>query len=171
MENFNFPFHNGNTLENSNGLNRRTTSSWSCMQPRACAHCNRTFSNKFNLKQHIENVHTPSQALPCHICKRSFKNKWYLRKHSVTAHGAPLRRIKTSGGKIVYVNEATSITPFYLNNKVDVWMHIRYGMIWLYQISMLYMWRSFYYYCSCCRDFRPLLIYRWLDLWMLNCVP
>ncbi|KAK3909551.1 Protein bric-a-brac 2 [Frankliniella fusca] len=119
MENFNYPFHNGNALESSNGLNRRTTSSWSCMQPRSCTHCNRTFSNKFNLKQHIENVHTPSQALPCHICNRSFKNKWYLRKHSVTAHGAPLRRIKTSGGKIVYVNEATSITPFYINNKVD----------------------------------------------------
>lgn len=117
MENLaNFTNSYGNALENSYGLNRRqSTSSWSCMQPRSCTHCNRTFSNKFNLKQHIENVHTPSQALPCHICNRSFKNKWYLRKHSVTAHGAPLRRIKTSAGKIVYVNEATSITPFYLN--------------------------------------------------------
>ncbi|XP_034250774.1 broad-complex core protein isoforms 1/2/3/4/5-like isoform X1 [Thrips palmi] len=122
MENLaNFTFNNGNSLDNSLGLNRRTptTSSWSCMQPRSCTHCNRTFSNKFNLKQHIENVHTPSQAIPCHICNRSFKNKWYLRKHCVTSHGAPLRRIKTSAGKIVYVNEATSITPFYLNNKVD----------------------------------------------------
>ncbi|KAJ1529421.1 hypothetical protein ONE63_006200 [Megalurothrips usitatus] len=121
MENLaNFAYSNGNALENGGGLNRRsTTNSWSCMQPRSCAHCNRTFSNKFNLKQHIENVHTPSQALPCQICNRSFKNKWYLRKHSVTAHGAPLRRIKTEAGKIVYVNEATSITPFYLNSSLN----------------------------------------------------
>ena len=82
-----------------------SVSNWGCMQPRSCPLCNRTFSNKFNLKQHIENVHSPGKPVPCQICNRLFKNKWYLRKHCVTTHNAPLRRIKTPWGKIMYVSD------------------------------------------------------------------
>lgn len=64
------------------------------MQPRICALCWKTFSNSFNLKQHVVNVHTVGEGLQCHLCHKKVKNKWYLRKHHVTAHGAPLKRGK-----------------------------------------------------------------------------
>jgi hypothetical protein len=68
------------------------------MQPRVCNYCWKTFSNSFNLKQHIVNVHVQSQGVSCSVCKKVVKNKWYLRKHLVTAHGAPLKRGKGGGG-------------------------------------------------------------------------
>ena len=64
------------------------------MQPRVCEYCWKTFSNSFNLKQHIVNVHIQSQGVACNVCEKVVKNKWYLRKHLVTAHGAPLKRAK-----------------------------------------------------------------------------
>ena len=67
---------------------------WRCMQPRMCPLCWKTFSNSFNLKQHVVNVHTVGQGLQCQLCHKTVKNKWYLRKHHVTAHGAPLKRGK-----------------------------------------------------------------------------
>ena len=67
---------------------------WRCMQPRVCNYCWKTFSNSFNLKQHIVNVHIQSQGVSCNVCEKVVKNKWYLRKHLVTAHGAPLKRAK-----------------------------------------------------------------------------
>ena len=67
---------------------------WRCMQPRVCNYCWKTFSNSFNLKQHIVNVHVQSQGVSCSLCEKVVKNKWYLRKHLVTAHGAPLKRVK-----------------------------------------------------------------------------
>merc|ERR1719430_1933402 len=67
---------------------------WRCMQPRVCQYCWKTFSNSFNLKQHIVNVHIQSQGVSCNVCGKVVKNKWYLRKHLVTAHGAPLKRSK-----------------------------------------------------------------------------
>ena len=67
---------------------------WRCMQPRLCPFCWKTFSNSFNLKQHIVNVHTVGEGIECELCHKVVKNKWYLRKHHVTAHGAPLRRSK-----------------------------------------------------------------------------
>ena len=69
---------------------------WRCMQPRLCNYCWKTFSNSFNLKQHIVNVHIQSQGVNCNICDKVVKNKWYLRKHLVTAHGAPLKRSKNA---------------------------------------------------------------------------
>ena len=68
------------------------------MQPRVCNYCWKTFSNSFNLKQHIVNVHIQSQGVSCNVCDKVVKNKWYLRKHLVTAHGAPLKRSKGSNG-------------------------------------------------------------------------
>ena len=73
---------------------------WRCMQPRVCNYCWKTFSNSFNLKQHIVNVHVQSQGVACTLCEKIVKNKWYLRKHLVTAHGAPLKRVKTADGGI-----------------------------------------------------------------------
>ena len=66
------------------------------MQPRVCNYCWKTFSNSFNLKQHIVNVHIQSQGVSCNVCDKVVKNKWYLRKHLVTAHGAPLKKSKGS---------------------------------------------------------------------------
>jgi hypothetical protein len=60
------------------------------------------------LKQHIVNVHIQSQGVACSVCEKVVKNKWYLRKHLVTAHGAPLKRAKVSGGE--------SKTPDQLDN-------------------------------------------------------
>jgi hypothetical protein len=80
---------------------------WRCMQPRVCNYCWKTFSNSFNLKQHIVNVHVESQGVACSVCKKVVKNKWYLRKHLVTAHGAPLKRAKAGGGGAAERNGAS----------------------------------------------------------------
>lgn len=74
---------------------------WRCMQPSVCPHCLRTFSNAFNLKQHIINVHTFGNELKCEVCGKVQKNKWYLRKHMVKSHNAPLRRVKLPDGSMV----------------------------------------------------------------------
>jgi len=66
--------------------------SWKSRQPRMCQYCNRMFSNKFNLKQHILNMHTVGREMSCEICNKKVKNKWYLRRHHVTHHGAPLKK-------------------------------------------------------------------------------
>lgn len=66
--------------------------SWKSRQPRMCQYCQRMFSNKFNLKQHILNMHTVGREMHCEICQKKVKNKWYLRRHHVTHHGAPLKK-------------------------------------------------------------------------------
>ena len=65
---------------------------WHSRQPGICPICRRMFSNKFNLKQHIINIHTAGGDVECQQCKKKCKNKWYLRRHQVTHHGAPLRK-------------------------------------------------------------------------------
>ena len=87
---------NNNTENGNNGHPRNR---WRCMQPRLCNYCWKTFSNSFNLKQHIVNVHIQSQGVSCSLCDKVVKNKWYLRKHLVTAHGAPLKRVTTKSSK------------------------------------------------------------------------
>ena len=83
--------NNDSSINSSHPRNR-----WRCMQPRLCNYCWKTFSNSFNLKQHIVNVHIQSQGVSCSLCEKVVKNKWYLRKHLVTAHGAPLKRVTQS---------------------------------------------------------------------------
>lgn len=87
-----------NNNENNGGVNH-PRNRWRCMQPRLCNYCWKTFSNSFNLKQHIVNVHIQSQGVTCSLCEKVVKNKWYLRKHLVTAHGAPLKRVNPKGSK------------------------------------------------------------------------
>ena len=108
-----------NLIDNNNGDpgSQHPRNRWRCMQPRLCNYCWKTFSNSFNLKQHIVNVHIQSQGMnecfciftknfvkmisrknfisgvSCSLCEKVVKNKWYLRKHLVTAHGAPLKRV------------------------------------------------------------------------------
>ena len=99
---------------------------WRCMQPRVCNYCWKTFSNSFNLKQHIVNVHVQSQGVSCSLCEKVVKNKWYLRKHLVTAHGAPLKRIKGNesggsnlgmGGREAVISINTDISAKEANNE------------------------------------------------------
>lgn len=66
--------------------------SWKSRQPMMCQYCQRMFSNKFNLKQHVLNMHTVGREMQCEICNKKVKNKWYLRRHHVTHHGAPLKK-------------------------------------------------------------------------------
>ena len=70
-----FPNHEG---EGSNTETATTNTSqathprnrWRCMQPRVCEYCWKTFSNSFNLKQHIVNVHIQSQGVTCTMCDK-----------------------------------------------------------------------------------------------------
>ena len=112
---------------------------WRCMQPRVCEYCWKTFSNSFNLKQHIVNVHIQSQGVACTMCEKVqhkktilllilildfqvVKNKWYLRKHLVTAHGAPLKRAKGSPAepKTTEVNEKEVLKPLHLQKSENI---------------------------------------------------
>lgn len=65
---------------------------WKSRQPKLCVHCDRFFSNQFNLKQHILNMHTIGGDVRCDKCNKTVKNKWYLRRHQVTHHNAPLKK-------------------------------------------------------------------------------
>ena len=112
---------------------------WRCMQPRVCEYCWKTFSNSFNLKQHIVNVHIQSQGVACTMCEKVqhkktilllilildfqvVKNKWYLRKHLVTAHGAPLKRAKGSPAepKTTEANEKEVLKPLHLQKSENI---------------------------------------------------
>jgi len=98
-----FETNNSSTVRESGATHPRQR--WRCMQPRLCNYCWKTFSNSFNLKQHIVNVHIQSQGVNCTICDKVVKNKWYLRKHLVTAHGAPLKRSKNTENNNVASND------------------------------------------------------------------
>merc|ERR1719192_2735323 len=74
--------------QSSNGEGKR----WKSRQPKLCIHCDRYFSNQFNLKQHILNMHTVGGDVRCDKCNKTVKNKWYLRRHHVTHHNAPLKK-------------------------------------------------------------------------------
>ena len=91
------PQHQQQTDDDDESQSQHPRNRWRCMQPRLCNYCWKTFSNSFNLKQHIVNVHIQSQGVTCNLCNKVVKNKWYLRKHLVTAHGAPLKRVKPDG--------------------------------------------------------------------------
>ena len=97
--------NNNNNNTNNNASVTHPRQRWRCMQPRLCNYCWKTFSNSFNLKQHIVNVHIQSQGVNCNICDKVVKNKWYLRKHLVTAHGAPLKRSKNTENNNVATND------------------------------------------------------------------
>ncbi|XP_076038979.1 uncharacterized protein LOC143024084 isoform X5 [Oratosquilla oratoria] len=88
------PGTSGSVVQHDSSQDAPARQRWRCMQPRLCPFCWKTFSNSFNLKQHIVNVHTVGEGIECELCHKVVKNKWYLRKHHVTAHGAPLRRTK-----------------------------------------------------------------------------
>jgi hypothetical protein len=83
--------------------NKQAREKGSCRQPRVCPLCSKTFSNAFNLKQHMMNIHIPPVATRCPECQCIVKNKLYLRKHLVKAHKVPLRRIRDSNGRRIYV--------------------------------------------------------------------
>jgi hypothetical protein len=74
--------------QSSNGEGKK----WKSRQPKLCVHCDRYFSNQFNLKQHILNMHTIGGDVRCDKCNKTVKNKWYLRRHHVTHHNAPLKK-------------------------------------------------------------------------------
>merc|ERR1712029_1131757 len=82
----------GNQVAQAAPSGSNGTEKWKSRQPRPCDHCDRIFSNKFNLKQHVMNMHTPGGTVACEICKKRVKNKWYLRRHQVTHHNAPLKK-------------------------------------------------------------------------------
>ena len=67
---------------------------WRCMQPRVCEYCWKTFSNSFNLKQHIVNVHIQSQGVACTMCEKVLKN-----------HSPPHPHPKFPGGEEQVVSE------------------------------------------------------------------
>lgn len=86
--------HDDEPMETSTSLSPPIGSGkkWKSRQPKLCIHCDRYFSNQFNLKQHILNMHTVGGEIRCDKCNKTVKNKWYLRRHQVTHHNAPLKK-------------------------------------------------------------------------------
>lgn len=55
-----------------------------------CPHCCREYSNVWNLKQHIVNVHVHTAAEEwesCTLCGKKFKTRQYLTMHQYRVHG------------------------------------------------------------------------------------
>lgn len=55
-----------------------------------CPHCGREYSNVWNLKQHIVNVHVHTAAEEwesCTLCGKKFKTRQYLTMHQYRVHG------------------------------------------------------------------------------------
>lgn len=82
----------GSSSNNVANANCQEGKKWKSRQPKLCIHCDRYFSNQFNLKQHILNMHTVGGDVRCDKCNKTVKNKWYLRRHHVTHHNAPLKK-------------------------------------------------------------------------------
>ena len=130
------PADNNNT--ENNGTHPRNR--WRCMQPRLCNYCWKTFSNSFNLKQHIVNVHIQSQGVSCSLCDKVVKNKWYLRKHLVTAHGAPLKRvttkpIKENGSADTNVSRQKKVWSLHVFTPVVIWGIFLFRTWLIYNVS------------------------------------
>ena len=64
--------------------------------PFSCELCNKNFTRKDNLKQHILNIHSsegmkPSRSkFPCELCNKTFFTKAYLKYHISAYHKDPL---------------------------------------------------------------------------------
>ena len=64
-------------------------------EPVACPHCFKTISSSYNLKRHIEEVHTekPRELWDkCDQCGNQFKSRSQLTKHRYTVHGIRSRQ-------------------------------------------------------------------------------
>ena len=46
-----------------------------------CKKCDDVFDNKFNLEQHLLNVHQNEKKYECEQCKALFLSKWRFKKH------------------------------------------------------------------------------------------
>uniref|UniRef100_A0A8D8PR15 Zinc finger protein 845 n=1 Tax=Cacopsylla melanoneura TaxID=428564 RepID=A0A8D8PR15_9HEMI len=57
-----------------------------------CSECFKEFTCKYNLKLHIQRVHTLSAPkFPCHMCTKEYASKQYLLTHVRTAHNKKYR--------------------------------------------------------------------------------
>ena len=63
----------------------RSAGSWD--GPATCPVCMKVLSNKYNLRTHLEDKHSPVQhAFPCPICKHVYKTKNSLHNHFSMRH-------------------------------------------------------------------------------------
>jgi len=66
-----------------NQQNYKTTKIVNTEQQSICPECNKTLSNKGNLKKHIDTVHTDEKSFKCSYCDASFKHNVTLNKHEI----------------------------------------------------------------------------------------
>ncbi|KFZ19198.1 hypothetical protein V502_03790 [Pseudogymnoascus sp. VKM F-4520 (FW-2644)] len=73
-----------------------------------CNLCDRTFSNKKALKQHIRDSQAPAHSYDCKLCNRSFANEERLKQHIRTSpahaslHNTPLDKFFQSYSQFAY---------------------------------------------------------------------
>ena len=54
--------------------------------PFKCTTCDKQFSRKGNLKQHIASVHEGKKPFKCKICDKGSSSKWGMKKHIASVH-------------------------------------------------------------------------------------
>ncbi|XP_018371194.1 PREDICTED: protein krueppel-like [Trachymyrmex cornetzi] len=55
-------------------------------KPHQCDLCERSFTQKGNLKRHFEAKHCINKDYKCNVCEKVFENKWSLNIHTATEH-------------------------------------------------------------------------------------
>ena len=51
-----------------------------------CEICNKCFTQKYRLENHISNLHEVKNGFKCDLCDKTFKNSHYKKKHVLVVH-------------------------------------------------------------------------------------
>ena len=68
-----------------------------CLQPVPCPVCHKSYSQKYNLRRHIETVHMGLKKFQCPVCSKAFPAKRNMDDHMCRKHKYDKHYVKGTG--------------------------------------------------------------------------